>query len=453
MIATYKNTILSNEIVQKIGQLEQQHRKYKCVAYAIMPVKISSYSCLYHTYAVSFYLPQNTSAINQKKILALAPQGISYFSKGEPLCLSKRLSSKGVEYSLLYLAILSVACEYIPRVISEYLIPKDLFNCRHFALGFALDVFKPKDINSIDKLKSNKFFQETPDSNRKNLDVLATNTYPIITYYSNTIDIKLKNINENQIKAIIELLHTVGSISSEYIQKIERLLRENLDPQTKKLKTVSMELATEIRNNMLLGTMILTVNPWNGSIGLSATDKAKMADIYQHIYSSSVVESTRFLNCYSISSDNFASRLARICHKLQKSGLQTINYLWLTENHVMVFKINNIGNSFKISFYDPGVDTSRVANILVNSLEDILSLNINAFIKEENQIVCKIKQDTIKNNLLHSSFLIPVNLTDDEYKQYCSAEVIELVNNNKKHKNITDKKEFIHNIIDLTTPD
>ena len=453
MIATYKNTIFSNEIVQNIGQLEQQSRKYKFVAYAVIPVKISSYSYLYHTYGVSFYLPQNTSAINQKKILVLVPKGISYFSKGEPLCLSKRLSSKGVEYSLLYLAILSVACEYIPRVISEYLTPKDLFNCRHFALGFALDVFKPKDINSIDKLKSNKFFQETPDSNRKNLNVFATNTYPIIACYFNTVAIKLRSLNENQIKAIIELLHTVGSISPEDIQKTEQILQENLDPQTKKLTKVSSELVQEVIQSQLLRAMILTVNPWNGSIGLSAIEAAEVAKSYQQIYSSSAIESTRILNCYSISSDNFASRLEYICNKLQKTEQQTINYLWLTGNHVMVFKINSIGKSFKISFYDPGVDTSRVANILVNSLEDILSLNINAFIKEENQIVCKIKQDTIKNNLLHSSFLIPVNLTDDEYKQYCSAEVIELVNNNRKHKNITDKKEFIHNIIDLTTPD
>jgi hypothetical protein len=449
---TYINNITSNEIIQKIEQLEQQHRTYNFVAYVVTPVKISTYSCLYHTYGVPFYLPQNTSAINQKKILVLAPKGISYFSKGKSLCLGQKLSSQGKEYSHLYLAILFIASKYIPRVISEYLIPKDLFNCRHFALGFALDAFKLKDINSIDKLKSNPFFQKTPISKGKNLDVLATKAYPIITYYSNTTLMSLRFINENQIEAIVELLHTINGISPEYIQKIERLLRENLDPQTKNLKTVSMELATEIKNNMLLGTMILTFNPWNGSIDVSANTFG-IANIYQYFHGASAVERARFLNCYSVSIDNFTSRLAHICWKLHKSEQQTINYLWLTENHAMAFKIKNIGKSFKISFYDPGVDTSRVMNILVDSLDAILKLNINDFMEEQHQKNYNIKKDTTKNKLLHSSFFIPVNLTDDEYKQYCSAEVIELVNNNKKHKETTTKKEFTHKIIDLSTPD
>ena len=450
MLLSNNKAIVANEALKKADELVTQDREYEVISLKVKPIDLKSYTYLPHTYKMSFCVPDGTASIGQKKILVLEPSAISYCSKGNVSCLSFRLSLDGIEYSLLDIALSKLAKEYLPKFISDYLQPNDLLTCRHFALGFALSAFKPKDISTIDQLKNTIFFQKTSDATPKNLSIIAKNEYPLMRLYFNILTTQLFSITEENITAIIDLFKTISNIDSKNIQKIEKLLQESLDQETKIIKKPTNNLVKEILNNGILRIAILSVKNWNGGILLSPQEKIKKIEYYQQLYQASSAESKRILDCYSVSNYNFPAVLAEICCKLKKSSNQEVSYVWATSNHLMAFKIRKIKDSFKIMFYNPGVSTSTVKVIVINSINEITKLKIDDFLCEQIQTASTIKLESSKSNMLHSSFFMPINLTADEHEKYFTPEVIEIINANKtaKPEKNTDEK-----IIDLSELD
>lgn len=362
---------------EKIKQLNQQERPINYINFKYKDIVIFDFDYL---------INRKTTAL---------PAAISYYSKGEAKCLNGLLARNWDKKKSVFTSIK----------------PQELYCCRHFAIGYAINAFKPKEIIDLEQLKKNSFFQSHQDDNtKKKIDNLTNCDSGAFALQYFAFTESLAKITAEDLDKIVKIIMSDKSITTAEAQKLCNMLNKNLPASFDELAQNFAFIRDLHLANAVVNAAILMQKPIKGGVG-------KLGFYSYYLQDSELNKklSYRASDNYSFSMNSFPRLLSSLGAAIYLEPQDiTYAYIWKTANHAMSLKIVKKGIDIKIQFYDPGKDTSRVKNIWVASPIDLENITMDELIDKESRIFNKIELDSLDSEDLHTSCLVSANFTSDE---------------------------------------